>query len=249
MDGKMMVELVSRFPLAEAVWWLFDEITSEEFLGPVYEKYRGRSYQRAISFATIVHLVGDALLQHGASGRKSFQRAREEGELSASIQAAYGKLARIPLSLSMGWLLETSRRLLELYPAEVPDQRVPESLREMEVVMYDGKTIKYVAHRLKALRDVDAAVPGGRLVLALHLSTGPALAMGADEDGECGEQGLVPSVLPQVREVLAGRVRLHVADRGYCDLVQMERFSAGGTIFCSAGPGVRSSHGIPGARC
>jgi len=178
-----------------------------------------------------VHLIADALLEHGGSGRKSFQRSIQAGELRASEQAAYGKLRRVPLSLSIGWLFETSAQLQAVYPSRLRGVLVPASLRGMEVTIYDGKTLKYVARRLKALQKVRGGVLGGQLVVALSLSTGLVVAMGADEDGESGEQPLVPSVLEQVREAFADSVRLHVADRGFCDLVQMARFSAEGDHF------------------
>ena len=231
MDGETIQEVASRLPLAEAVWRMFEQIGSPEFLEGVFERHRGRSYQLEISFPLFVQLIGDALLEHEGSGRKSFQRSIEAGELLASAQAAYGKLRRVPLSLSVGWLCETSAELQRVYPVRLRGGRVPLSLRRMEVVIYDGKTLKYVARRLKALQKIRGGLLGGRLVVALSLSTGLVVAMGAHEDGESGEQPLVPSVLAQVREVFAETPRLHVADRGYCDLIQMARFSAAGDHF------------------
>jgi hypothetical protein len=50
------------------------------------------------------------------------------------------------------------------------------------------------------------------------------LAMAANADGEANDCRLVPDLLPQVRHLLHG-VRLAVADRQFCDLVQLERFT------------------------
>jgi hypothetical protein len=166
-----------------------------------------------------VQLIADALLEHDGSGHKSFQRADENGELGTTIRAPYGKLARVPLSLSVGFLSDATARMYELYPLSVAGSEVPESVQGMEVVYYDGKKIKHVAKRLKVLRKVRGHVLGGKLVVAQSLSTGMAVAISADQDGETGDQPLVPDVVEEVRRVIPGP-RLHVGDRAFCDLNQ-----------------------------
>jgi hypothetical protein len=230
MDGSFARDVANQLPLAEAVLRMFDHITQPDFLDRVFDTYRGRSYRRDISFPVFVHLIGDALLEHHGSGRQSFLRGIESGALEATIQAAYGKLRRIPLSLSMGLLSEASARLYDLFPA-VAANEIPASLSDMEIFFHDGKTLKHVAKRLKILEKLQGKVIGGRLVVTQSFSTDMVVAMGADEDGESGEQPLVPDVLSQTRAAFPGVARLHVADRQYCDLVQMERFAADGDHF------------------
>lgn len=231
MDASFVRQVADQAPLAEAVLRMLDHVTQSEFLDHVFETYRGRSYEAEIRFPLFVNLIADALLEHHGSGRQSFQRSEEAGGLTTSIRAAYGKLARVPLSLSMGFLSEGSARLHELFPCGVAGREVPKSLKGMEVFFHDGKTLKHVAKRLKVLRKLQGKVIGGRLVVAQSFSTGMAVAMGADEDGESGEQPLVPNVLAQTRAAFPDRSRLHAADRQYCDLVQMERFAAQGDHF------------------
>lgn len=229
MDGFSR-DVAKRLPLAEAVLRLFSFICQAQFLGEVFQRHRGRSYQKIIRFSVLVQLIADALLQHRGSGRQSFQRAQEEGTLETQLRAVYAKLSRIPLSLAIGLLSEATARLSQLFPASVAGQSVPASLAKFHVLFHDGKTIKHVAKRLKVLEKIAGKVIGGRLVVAQSLATGMAVAMGASEDGESGEQPLVPSVLEQVRRLISG-IRLHVADRQYCDLVQAERFTAEGDHF------------------
>jgi len=231
MDGLFAREVANQLPLAEAVLRILDHIAQPDFLSHVFDTYRGRSYEDVITFPLFVNLISDALLEHHGSGRQSFARSIEKEELEASIQAAYGKLRRVPLSLSMGLLSESSARLAELFPAGVSAEEIPSSLSGMEIFFHDGKTIKHVAKRLKILEKLKGKVIGGRLVVTQSFSTGMVVAMGADEDGESGEQPLVPDVLSQTRSAFPGVSRLHVADRGYCDLVQMERFAADGDHF------------------
>ena len=96
--------VLSRLPLAEAVLSLWLWITAKSPLDALFQQYRGRCYEDKISFALIVQLIADALLQHGGSGRQSFARSREPGELPATIQAAYQKLSRLPLPLTEAFL-------------------------------------------------------------------------------------------------------------------------------------------------
>jgi hypothetical protein len=125
----------------------------------------------------------------------------------------------------MGLLSEASAQLHELFPARIAANEIPKSLRGVETFFHDGKTIKHVAKRLKVLEKLKGKVIGGRLVVTQSFSTGMVVAMGADEDGESGEQPLVPDVLAQTRNAFPNQSRLHVGDRQYCDLIQMARFT------------------------
>jgi hypothetical protein len=223
MDG-FDKEVCKRLPLGEAVLRLFDFVCEEEFLQGVFDRHRGRSYEDVITFPLFVQLIADALLEHDGSGRRSFLRAEKDGDLETTIRAAYGKLSRTPLPLSIGLLSEGTARLNEIFPQSVAGQEVPDSLQEMEVIVYDGKKIKHVVKRLKVLQKVKGHVLGGKLVVAQSLSTGMALAMGASADGEMADQPLVPDVVQEVRRVAIGP-RLHMGDRAFCDLNQPALFT------------------------
>ncbi len=222
MDG-VSSELLSRMPLAEAVLWVWRRIADEECLQALFERHRGRCYDRAISFPVLVQLIADALLEHEGSGNQSFHRAHEAGHLDASPRAVYGKLGRLPITLSEGLFSELTDRLRELFPAEVR-QTPPGTLQDYAVVTVDGKTMKRVAKRLKPLRNVGGGVIGGKALVATEYSTGLGLAMVAEADGDANDVRLLPALLPDVRRRLAGP-RLWLADRQFCDLVQIERFT------------------------
>jgi hypothetical protein len=176
-----------------------------------------------------VQLIGDALLQYNGSGHQAFSHARESQELEASVVAAYGKLRRLPIPLSMAFLRESSDRLREIFPESVR-RTTPESLRGMQVVILDGKAIKRVAKRLKKLRGVKGGVLGGRALVAQDFHTGMTLAMQAHPDGDANDVRFVPALLPEVRERIEGS-RLWLADRQFCDLIQMEHFAIPGDHF------------------
>jgi hypothetical protein len=170
----------------------------------------------------MVQLIADALLEHQGSGKKSFARSREQGLLTARVQAVYQKLGRLPLGLSEAWLAESTARLRPLYP-EAAWLPVAPALRDLEIIIVDGKAIKRVAKRLTPLRGRQGGVLGGKALVALELRTGLVVAMAPHADGETNEAKLVPALLPQVRAQVTGR-RLWVGDRQFCDLTQPAAF-------------------------
>lgn len=209
-------EVLARLPLAEAVGVLLRHTVSPEFAASLFDRYRGTGCEAAIRFDTLLELVTDALVQHGGSGRQSFERARADGRLEATTRAVYGKLGRVPQPLSQAFLAEATQRLCEVLPTGC-SVTLPASLREMDVVVLDGKKIKNLAKRLKPLRGVAGKMLAGKGLVALSLSTQLAVAMETSLDGEANDAPLTPGLLAQVRELLPGPL-LYVADRQFCDL-------------------------------
>jgi hypothetical protein len=216
--------VLARLPLAEAVLLAWSWVAEESFLADLFQRHRGRCYEKLLAFPVMVHLLADALLEHGGSGRKAFERAEEAGALPATVQAAYKKLARVPVPLSMAFLAGCTRRLRELFPA-VTAVPLPACLKGLEVVVLDGKAIKRVAKRLKPLRGAAGGVLGGRALVALELRTGLAVAMHAHPDGDANDVRFVAELLPRVRQRLGG-LRLWVADRQFCAPKQLAEFVA-----------------------
>jgi hypothetical protein len=217
MDGYA-IETLARLPLAQAVFELFSYVLDEQGLGELFERHRGRCYERELTFAAVVYLLRDALLSHEGSGLASFEAAAEAEALPVAIKNAYEKLGRLPLGLSMALLRHASERLSGLMPLSPgrPDP-LAASLSALEVVAFDGKKIKRAAKRLKALRGLPGKMLGGKLLAAMHVRQGLALAIEADPDGERNDVPLVPGLVRQVRGMLAasGRPILWMGDRQF----------------------------------
>jgi Transposase DDE domain len=146
------------------------------------------------------------------------------------VQAAYGKLRRLPIALSEAFLAETTQRLLGYWPAAAgAATALPESLAMTRVVVFDGKTLKRAAKRLKPVRRHQGKGLGGRVLVAWDPLTGLILAMSADPDGHANEARLLPALLPQVRQ--DAKPRLWVADRQFGDVVQITRLCQHGDHF------------------
>ncbi len=174
--------------------------------------------------------MGDALLEHEGSGRQSFTRAREHGTLPTSSEAVYGKLRRVPLSLSLGFFTEGPARGRALLPPQHLATAQPARVAALTVVVGEGKTLKRVAKRLLPARRAAGKVYGGKLLVAFLPREDVAVARVADPDGERNECRLVPQLVEQTRQVVSGP-RLWVWDRQFCDLVQTARCSEGGDHF------------------
>jgi hypothetical protein len=219
-------ELLSRLPLAQAVIVALSHVAQPSFLDDLYGRFRGRTFQKVLSFPVLVRLISDALIQHNGSGRQSFTRADEQKRMPVTNSAAYRKLGRLPLPLSEGFLSETTGRLTKLSCIK-PATSIPQSLQGMTLVALDGKKIKRVAKRIKALRGLPGAVLGAKILVGLRLDTGQAIAFSADPDGETNDCPLVPRLLPQIRSCTSGPL-LYIADRQFCGTDQLDLFAADG---------------------
>jgi hypothetical protein len=211
--------VVQRTPLANAALSLWAYLLKPAVLDHIFEQYRGRSFEGILSFATFVELIRDALVLHKGSGRQSFRRAQEQGELPTCMEAPYGKLRRLPISLSLGFFEDVTELMGPLMPQELSVGRIPASLAGMRVTILDGKQLKKVAKRLKPVRSRAGKVVGGKILVAYLPVEGLAVAMAADPDGEANDIRLMPEVVPRARARISG-VRLWVADRQFCDLDQ-----------------------------
>jgi Transposase DDE domain len=222
-------EVCQRLPLADAVFRLLDYALADDFLAAVFDRHRGRSYEDSLSFPAFVHLLAAALLGQERSAHRHFQRAQDQGTLPTGIEAVYGKLRRVPLSLSQGLLGEATARLHQVFPDAVDP--LPASLEAFDVFSFDGKKLKFVAKRLKALWRLNGQVLGGKLLVVQHTATGLAVALAADADGEADERPLVAAAVGQVRQGAGTQPRLWIGDRNFCDLNQLPFLAEGGDHF------------------
>jgi hypothetical protein len=195
------------------------------FLDDLFQRHRGRSYTDTLTFPTFVDLLADALVRHRGSGRASFRDAAEQGTLPTTPEAVYGKLRRVPLGLSLGFLEDVTARLIPLMPAGARLHPLPGCLDGLTVVIGDGKTIKRVARRLLPARGAAGKVYRGKLLVAYLPACGLVTALTADRDGEVNEARLVPDLLPRAQARILGP-RLWVLDRQFCDPVQAQRLLA-----------------------
>jgi hypothetical protein len=216
MNTSFDLEACRRLPLADAAFRLLDFATCDEFLDGVFQRHRGRSYERDITFPLFVHLLADATVGHRGSANQAFEHAIEDGSLDATVQAMYGKLKRVPCNLSLGFFCETAARLRGVASTVVANP-LPKSLAGFWTLGFDGKKLKYVTKRLKPTRGLKGNLFGGKLLVVQDLATQQAVAVEATADGEAADNPLVPGAVARVRALLDSRPHLWVGDRAFCD--------------------------------
>lgn len=222
-------ELVRRLPLADATLHMLNYVADPAFLADLYERHRGRTYQKQITFDDLVRLLADSLVLNGQSAHRSFQQARASDAMPASERAAYDKIAHLPTPLSAALLTEGTARLRTLLPESLAEA-VPASLAAFTPLGFDGKKIKHVAHRILPARRVRGHVIGGKILVVEDIRTGLAAAMEADPNGDASELTLVSGLLARTRAVVSGP-RLWVGDRLFADLVHLPMLAADGDHF------------------
>src|SRR4051794_13668854 len=109
-------EVLARLPLAEAVLSLWQFLCADEHLDVLYDRHRGGTYEKKISFPLMVQLVRDALLEPDGSGHQSFRHARQDGTLHAALSSAYDKLGHLPVAVIKAFLAEGADRLRQVFP-------------------------------------------------------------------------------------------------------------------------------------
>jgi hypothetical protein len=232
-------EVLSRLPLADAVWRLLQFTMADDWLDDLWQRTRGQCYERVLKFSTLAHLVADALLQHGGSGHQAFERAEEDGQLPVAISSTFDKLRNLPTPLSEALLLEGTRRLQETLPEGPPVEAFPLAPCWVghELFGADGKVIKHVKRLLKPLRGLQAGILGARASVALNLRTGMAVGLIGHLDGEAGEAELTAELLAEMAAAAGGKPWVTVLDRLYCNLKFPRRvLDAGGHFlirYCS----------------
>ena len=220
--GKFGREILDRLPLVDAALTLFGYAVPPTLLDELFDQHRGRCYQASVTFPGLVRWLFDALVEHQGSGRQAhLQRKRTKGD--PCNEAFYGKLRRIPLALSQAFLHGVTNRFLPIRPSTVA-HAIPSSLKDLEVVILDGKSLKKVAKRLVETRGTPGKLLGGKLLVAYQPREGLIIDMVADLDGETNEAKLVPDLMPRLH-ARPGPAKLVVADRLFCALKHFHAFT------------------------
>jgi hypothetical protein len=219
-DEIFSAAVLSKLPLADAVWRVLHFTLADSWLDDLWQRERGRCYEQVLKFSTLARLVADALVQHNGSGRQAFERGQEADALPVSIGSTYEKLGNLPLSLSETLLGEGTQRLRELLPESpvVDSFPLPACWKGHELFGADGKAIKHVKRLLKPLRGLQAGILGARASVALNLRTGMAVGMIGHLDGEAGEASLTEGLLSKMAAAADGKLWVAVLDRLYCNL-------------------------------
>jgi Transposase DDE domain len=217
-DKTFSTTVLEKLPLADSVWRLLNFTMADDWLEDLWSRSRGRCYEQDLTFSTLAHLIADALIEHGGSGKQAFERAQAAKVLPVSISSAYEKLGNLPVAVSETLLEEGTQRMNAVLPAISAVDPLPDCLADFEVFGADGKAIKHVKRLLKPLRGLQAGILGARASVGLNLRTGLTVAMVGHLDGEAGEGGLTVALLSKLAKAADERPWMAVLDRLYCNL-------------------------------
>ena len=222
-----LTQALGQVPLAEALWLLWKDVLPDEAINQHFDRHRGQCYTLEFSFSDIVHLVCDALCQHQGRAQPTLTRHAGSARCPASEQAFYGKLRRTPFAVSDEFVPWGAERLRAWLPSNTRAAVIPESLSGLRVLVFDARTAKNAAKRLKPLRGKPGAALGGRALAVLDVATGLVVGMKSHPHGHVNEQLLVADALTQVRTQSSGP-RLWVADRQFGNLANFKRCTQDG---------------------
>lgn len=172
MNDSLEQAVAGKLPLAQSVLLLLRHAFDTPTLDAVFQSHRGRNYQNAISFPLCCELMAETLVQSRGSVNRTFQNAIDDGRLSATPQAMYGKIRRIPIALSLAGFDAVSARLRQVAPQSLPRTHpLPKSLTSFWGLCFDGKKLKSVVKKLKPLRGLKGNVFGGKLLVVQDMAT------------------------------------------------------------------------------
>jgi hypothetical protein len=232
MPDPFHIAALARVPLAEAALRLLDHVLDPEGLARVFADHRGAAYDRKLVFPDFVRLIADSLLEHrGSSAHRTFQTLREHDDDAASVQAAYAKLGRLPTPVTLALFDHAAARLDQLALRNQPLRDTPASLADFRLLAFDGKTIKFVARKLKPLRRLGGRFCGGKLLVAVDVATGRAAGVEANPDGEASDVPLVVPLIERIRAAADPRPRVWIGDRLYCSAAPLAKAAAEGDAF------------------
>src|SRR3982751_3146351 len=104
-------EVCRRLPLADATLNLLDYVADDAFLADLFDRHRGRCYERGTGSSALATWWTRPWPAHGQAARRTFVRARADGALGASVKAAYDKVARLPPAVSVTLVTDGTARL------------------------------------------------------------------------------------------------------------------------------------------
>jgi len=215
-QDEFSLEAIRRVPVAEGVLRALSFLFSEERIAALYEKHRGASYEREITFHTLVELMYSAVVEHQAVGNAAIESARNAGKLNVSDQATYGKIRRVRQSLSNALVCNSIEPLMEMFPDRI-ETRTPVCFTKYNVFCIDGKKLKDVAKRLKETRGLAGKLLGGKALVALSVHEQLVVAMSSSLDGEANDGPLVPELIKRLHE-WSPKDNIILADSQFCDL-------------------------------
>jgi Transposase DDE domain len=221
-------DLWKKLPFAEAFWQFFKASWPDEALQALFDRHRGRGYERKLTFVLVVRLLCESIVLQRGRLLPTMLHWSESGGLAATIQAIYQKIGRMPRAVSHALVCADAQRLAELCPdlRTAPDPKAT-GVAKYNHLIFDGHTLKEASKRLKAVRQVPGRALGGKILAVLHRASNLVVGCVSHPHAHTNDQKLLPDALAQVRAAVPGP-RLWIADRLFGNLANFKRCTQDG---------------------
>ena len=216
-SGMQAAERVS--PPAVLVRGAMERWLAPDVLAEIARTSGGANYERKVTLEALTALMLDAVLGMQPSVHAAALARRDEWQ--GSVQALYGKLARVEPRFSTGLVRRTAAGILPLVSRVPRGKRSAYSVKILDGTMPDGSE-----HRLGALRGLRAAGLPAKAVVVYDWATGVCERAAVAEDAYTSEKPLAEPLLDDARP---GEV--YVGDRGFCTVRIMGRLLDRGASF------------------
>jgi len=215
-SGMQAAERVS--PLSVLVRGGLERWLAPPILAKLAADAGGGNYERKVTLEALTTLMLDAVVGMQPSVHAAALARRDEWQ--GSVQALYGKLARVEPRFSAALVRRTAAGVAAVL-ARRRGKRSVYVLKLLDGTMPDGSE-----HRLSVLRELRAAGLPAKAVVVYDADFGLCERVAASEDAYAGEQPLAEALLEEARsgEVYAG-------DRAFCTLRIMGRLIDRGAAF------------------
>jgi hypothetical protein len=216
-SGMQAAERVS--PLSVLVRGALERWLAPPILAELSASAGGGNYERKVTLEALTAVMLDAVVGMQPSVHAAAIARRDEWQ--GSVQALYGKLARVDPRFSVALVRRTAAGVAAVRARPARSKRPAYALKILDGTMPDGSE-----HRLSVLRRLRAAGLPAKAVVVYDAATCLCERTALAEDAYVGEQPLAEALVEEARPG-----ELYVGDRGFCTLGIMGRLLDRGAAF------------------
>lgn len=216
-SGMQAAERVS--PMSVLVRGALERWLAPPILAELAANAGGGNYERKVTLEALTALMLDAVVGMQPSVHAAAIARRDEWR--GSVQALYGKLARVDPRFSAALVRRTAAGVRAVLARPPRGNRPVYELKILDGTMPDGSE-----HRLSVLRRLRAAGLPAKAVVVYDWATRLCERAALAEDAYEGEQPLAEALLEEARPG-----EIYVGDRAFCTLGIMGRLIDRGAAF------------------
>lgn len=207
--GRVFDPFVEARPICVMARGVLENLLNPEKIDALFERTAEVQYTRALTFSTVVDLLGQVVLGVQPSVHAAYQAWGEK--IGVSDQAVYDKLNHVEPRVATELVRDSFRQAAPVIRALRAEMRP--LLKGYRTKILDGNHLSATEHRLEVLRTTWAAPLPGKVLVVLDQQLMLASDVYLCEDGHAQERSLLDDVLAGVEDK-----DLWIADRNFCTI-------------------------------